>query len=860
MTVGLSTILVPNFKEPVVVEAANVINQTQGVVTVNASSLWTYSRADWNARTKAFSKGTQFTVLEKLGVAGREMYRLSNGLYISANPSYVSFQGSGTSNPTPAPVNQGSSVVSKTTVNLNMRRGSGTKYGIVLTIPKGAQVTVLSASNGWSNVSYNGKTGWVSSKYLTAGTTSQPAPSVPAPSIPAVPSGTGTGRTTANLNMRKGNSTRQGIILTIPKGREVTILSTSNGWSNVSYNGKTGWVSSQYLAIVTAPAPQQPAPSVPSTPSVLGTSKTTANLNMRKGSSTKQGIILTIPKGREVTVISSSNGWSNVSYNGKTGWVSSTYLTALVPVTPPVVTPPVIVVPEPPVTPVPPVVPEVPVTPAPPVVPEKPVEVPVVVKPAVLLVDNIKSLYNNENIIVSGLALTMDGIKSVTATIDGNEVAVERIERPDMHVIYGEGYNLSNIGFRLNIDKSTLSAGKHSVVIKATANDGSVKDYANSFKLTKPTAAITLNGLTDGQAVPSGNVNVSGYAVNVDGVSEVRYYVNDINKGAVAYGSASGEASAYASYTGYANAGYNFTLNAADLSSTGMNAVRVELTGKDGTKYSKTVLLKGSNTSRYIAEAQAKTRDQYAAVEYGKGAKIYSNGSFIDATPYQVQYHMDPANFIHHSLYKYMFMDLRYTVNQLDIDAAKLDNMLAGKGSLNGTGAYFLKAAETHGINPFYLIAHALLETGHGKSVLSNGQLVKDTYTKFGDASTIVPDSIPLEDREKLVYNVFGIGAYDSNPELWGAQKAYELKWFTIEDAIVGGAKWISDGYLNRTAGSQNTLFKMRYNFPDNMIHQYATDVAWAKSQSGFIKTQVDAYNKANGTDIDLVYIYPTFK
>ncbi len=85
-------------------------------------------------------------------------------------------------------------------------------------------------------------------------------------------------------------------------------------------------------------------------------------------------------------------------------------------------------------------------------------------------------------------------------------------------------------------------------------------------------------------------------------------------------------------------------------------------------------------------------------------------------------------------------------------------------------------------------------------------------------------------------------------------------KWFSVEEAIIGGAKWISDGYLNRTPVNQNTLFKMRYNFPENMNHEYATDVAWAKSQSGFIREQVEAYNKANNTDIDLVYIYPTFK
>lgn len=55
-----------------------------------------------------------------------------------------------------------------TTASLNMRSGASAKYRRVLTIPKGRSVTVLStASNGWKKVSYGGKTGYVSGKYLT---------------------------------------------------------------------------------------------------------------------------------------------------------------------------------------------------------------------------------------------------------------------------------------------------------------------------------------------------------------------------------------------------------------------------------------------------------------------------------------------------------------------------------------------------------------------------------------------------------------------------------------------------------------------------------------------------------------------
>src|SRR5699024_11280080 len=83
----------------------------------------------------------------------------------------------------------------------------------------------------------------------------------------------------------------------------------------------------------------------------------------------------------------------------------------------------------------------------------------------------------------------------------------------------------------------------------------------------------------------------------------------------------------------------------------------------------------------------------------------------------------------------------------------------------------------------------------------------------------------------KTVYNMFGIGAVDSDPERLGAKTAYEQGWFTVEDAIIGGAKWISSSYINNPYYQQDTLYKMRWNPLQPGTHQYATDVAWAAKQ-----------------------------
>ncbi|AJD93480.1 hypothetical protein JMA_41630 (plasmid) [Jeotgalibacillus malaysiensis] len=56
------------------------------------------------------------------------------------------------------------------------------------------------------------------------------------------------------------------------------------------------------------------------------TYQTTANLNVRSGASTKHKVITNIPKGTKVTSDSRIGNWYKVSYKGKTGYVSGSYL------------------------------------------------------------------------------------------------------------------------------------------------------------------------------------------------------------------------------------------------------------------------------------------------------------------------------------------------------------------------------------------------------------------------------------------------------------------------------------------------------------------------------------------------------
>lgn len=130
-------------------------------------------------------------------------------------------------------------------------------------------------------------------------------------------------RTTANVNLRSGPSTANGVLTVIPLGTTVTLQDSapSNGFYRISYGGKIGWTSGTYL---------EPAGGGTTGPAdTTSTFTTTADVNLRSGPSTANSILAVIPLGTGVTVLQpdATNGFYNVRYNGTDGWTSGKYLT-----------------------------------------------------------------------------------------------------------------------------------------------------------------------------------------------------------------------------------------------------------------------------------------------------------------------------------------------------------------------------------------------------------------------------------------------------------------------------------------------------------------------------------------------------
>ena len=115
--------------------------------------------------------------------------------------------------------------------------------------------------------------------------------------------------TATSLNVRSGPSTNNSVLFSVKKNEKVDILDSMSGWYKISTSkGKTGWASSEYINT-----------NIDSNSDTNENKKVvTANsLNMRSGASTSYRVITKLSKGTVVEVISESNGWSKIKFEGR---------------------------------------------------------------------------------------------------------------------------------------------------------------------------------------------------------------------------------------------------------------------------------------------------------------------------------------------------------------------------------------------------------------------------------------------------------------------------------------------------------------------------------------------------------------
>ena len=128
--------------------------------------------------------------------------------------------------------------------------------------------------------------------------------------------GIGVGTVTASsLRMRNGASTSNSVVMNLARNTVVSVLGESNGWYQVAYGGKSGYVSGDYLTVANT------AEGISTYGKVTGSS-----VNVRSDAGTDFAKVTAVKKGASVTVTGFKSGWYQINVSGKTGWIRSDYV------------------------------------------------------------------------------------------------------------------------------------------------------------------------------------------------------------------------------------------------------------------------------------------------------------------------------------------------------------------------------------------------------------------------------------------------------------------------------------------------------------------------------------------------------
>jgi len=224
---------------------------------------------------------------------GQTLYGYFRGEYLSAS-------GGGTSARVNTSRNGGNGG------SLNLRSAPMITAGVARTIPNGAIVTVLLQGVKWWQVMYDGTVGFADSAFLGgSGGSAQPV--------------TGTVVRTGNggkLNLREQANANARVLGQYANGTPVTVVQSGSAWSLVKIGGQQGYVMSKFLSTGSGTATKTVRNTNGGSYVNLRTApeKTSGNINVR------------VPDGSQVSLLAWGQEWSQVSYNGVTGYMMSWFL------------------------------------------------------------------------------------------------------------------------------------------------------------------------------------------------------------------------------------------------------------------------------------------------------------------------------------------------------------------------------------------------------------------------------------------------------------------------------------------------------------------------------------------------------
>lgn len=208
---------------------------------------------------------------------------------------------------------------------LRIRANASTNSEVLGTMSEGIKFDIISKSNEWYKIQYNGIVGYVHGDYVAEiNSTSNESILYYGKVYNADP----------NLRVRSGASLNSSIIGYVVDNTTVSIVGVEGSWYKIKYNNGYGYVHSDYVLVSSITGESDS-----NNNNENNSGQTTINkvgyaynldhsaLRIRKGPSTSSDILGNIYEGDSVNIIGEEGSWYKISYNNSVAYISKDYIT-----------------------------------------------------------------------------------------------------------------------------------------------------------------------------------------------------------------------------------------------------------------------------------------------------------------------------------------------------------------------------------------------------------------------------------------------------------------------------------------------------------------------------------------------------
>ena len=754
---------------------------------------------------------------------------------------------------------------------LNVRTSPNENGQVIGTLHKNDKVNVLDKSiDGWYKIDFNGRRAYVSSKYvnLISYKNNEVKKEVKKEPIEGI------GKVNINtaLNVRQAATNNGKIIGSLKGGEKVNIISENNGFYKIEFNNSYGYVYSKYISKdetnkkdqevkketskvkqedvknnniakskkeVNVTPKAEPVVLAVRSINKTGIVNVSSSLNVRSEASTSSKVIGSLSGNSKVTIIGEEGAFYKIEYKGSHGYVAKEYVKDVT---------------------------EINNSNQGTQTPEKPSTPETTKKTGIVNVSsslNVRSEASTSSKVIGSLS----GNSKIT--IVGEEGAFYKIEYKGSHGYVAKEYvkdvteiNNSNQGTQTPEKPSTPETTKKTGIVNVSSSLNVRSEASTSSKV--------IGSLSGNSKVTIVGEEGAFYKIEYKGSHGyvAKEYIKDIKDEIVTEPEKPSNPE-NSKKTGVVTASKGLNVRKEANTSSQIVGIlnsgeSVEIIGEENGFYK--ITYKGQEA--YASKKYIDIFEGNSNVNPGLDIENASKTNYgVSLNEYiKLQQRNNPSNYSYSEFEKYI--NPAKDTNKLQflridkfrsVNVSGLSSRLSNKGVLTGQGQAFVNAARAFNIDPLYLVAQCLHETGNGTSKLAKGVTITEIADENrpiynGNGQLVGYHMIPLS-KPVTVYNLFGIGAKDNSSVfpnralILGTTYAYNRGWTSIENAIKGAAEFVSLNYVHSSRYGQNTLYKMRYNQNvSNIWHQYATTPWYASSIADIMSSYQDLYLENNFT------------